>query len=139
MTLREARAFIAQHHRTHKAPVGGLFAIGLAQGDQIVGVIIIGPPVARHLDDGFTAEITRCCTVENTRNANSMLYAAARRASLALGYRKVITYTLKSESGESLRGAGYRVVAEVRGRSWNCASRPRVDQHPLQNKLRWEG
>jgi len=75
---------------------------------------------------------------DGTRNACSMLYGAAWRAAKALGYRKLITYTLASEPGTSLRAAGWSVVGEVRGRSWSCASRPRVDKHPLQDKLRWE-
>jgi hypothetical protein len=137
MTLGEARAFVDARHRHHQAPVGGLFAIGAMRASEIVGVAIIGRPVARELADDFTAEVTRLCT-DGTRNACSLLYGAAWRACRAMGYRKLVTYTLASEPGESLRGAGWRVVAEVRGRSWSCSSRPRVDKHPLQAKLRWE-
>jgi hypothetical protein len=67
-----------------------------------------------------------------------MLYAAAWRAAKAMGYRKLVTYTLASEPGSSLRGAGFRCVAEVRGRPWSCKSRPRDDNHPTKDKLRWE-
>lgn len=101
------------------------------------GVAIVGRPVARGADDGWTAEVTRCCT-DGARNACSMLYAAAWRAVRALGYRKLITYTLAAEGGGSLRAAGFRVVGEVAGRSWSCPSRPRVDTVPHQDKLRWE-
>lgn len=72
------------------------------------------------------------------RNACSMLYGAAWRASRALGYRRCTTYTLLSESGASLRAAGWKQVAVVRGRSWSCPSRPRTDGHPLEDKIRWE-
>lgn len=137
MTLGEACAFVTAKHRHHPAPVGGLFAIGAMLGEQIVGVAIVGRPVARRLDGDYTAEVTRLAS-DGTRNACSLLYGAAWRACRAMGYRKLVTYTLASEPGESLRGAGWRVVAEVRGRSWSCASRPRVDKHPLQAKLRWE-
>jgi hypothetical protein len=89
------------------------------------------------MDDGFTAEVTRCCT-DGTRNACSMLYRAAWRAARAMGYRKLITYTLAEEGGASLRASGWRIVGEVTGRSWSCPSRPRVDKHPTQGKLRWE-
>jgi hypothetical protein len=109
----------------------------VTDGERVCGVAIVGRPVARGLDDGLTLEITRVCT-DGTPNAASALYGAARRATFALGYRKLVTYTLASESGISLRASGYRVVGEVQGRSWNCASRPRVDKHPLDNKLRWE-
>lgn len=137
LTLREARAFVDRHHRHHRAPQGGLFAIGAMQGDDIVGCVIVGKPVARLLaTDPFAAEVTRLCCV--SRNASSMLYAAAWRACRAMGYRKLVTYTLATESGASMRAVGWRMVAEVRGGTWSRQSRPRVDTHPLQEKLRWE-
>jgi hypothetical protein len=135
--LAEANAFVAQHHRHHQPVVGHRFSIAVAEEARVCGVAIVGRPVARHLDDGWTLEVTRCCT-DGTRNAASSLYGAARRATFALGYRTLVTYTLASESGASLRASGYRIVGEVKGRSWSCASRPRVDKHPLDNKLRWE-
>jgi len=137
VTLRDAHAFIERLHRHHKPSRGGKFAIGVARGSELVGVAVVGRPVARGLDDGFTAEVTRVAT-DGSRNACSMLYGAAWRAAKAMGYRKCITYTLASEPGTSLRAAGWRIVGEVKGRSWDTATRPRVDAHPLQNKLRWE-
>lgn len=137
MSLSDAAEFCSQHHRHHKPPVGGLFAVGVAAGELVRGVAIVGRPVARGNQDGWTAEVTRVAT-DGARNACSMLYAACWRAARALGYRKLITYTLASESGASLRAAGWRTVGEVRGRTWSCPSRPRVDRHPLQDKLRWE-
>jgi hypothetical protein len=89
------------------------------------------------LDDGFTLEVNRSCT-DGTPNANSMLYGACMRAAFALGYKKVITYTLKSESGASLTAANWKCIGEAGGGSWNRQSRPRVDKQPLQKKLRWE-
>lgn len=138
MTLAEAQAFVRFHHRHHGAPQGGLFAVGLGRGDGVVGVAVVGRPVARGLADGWTAEVTRCCVLEGVPNGCSMLYGAAWRAARALGYRKLVTYTLESEAGASLRAAGWRVVGEVTARSWSCPSRPRVDKTPLQGKLRWE-
>lgn len=137
MTLREARAFVAEHHRHHRAPQGGLFAIGGAVGEYVCAVVIVGKPVARMLADGWTAEVTRLCSV-GTENACSMLYAAAWRAAKAIGYRRLVTYTLAEEGGASLRGAGWRLVGEAGGGSWSRTSRPRVDTHPMQRKLRWE-
>jgi hypothetical protein len=116
---------------------GGLFAVACSIGAVVVGVAVIGRPVARMLQDGWTAEVTRLAT-DGSRNACSMLYRAAWRACRALGYRRLVTYILASESGVSLRAAGFREVASVRGRSWSCASRPRVDRHPTQQKIRWE-
>jgi hypothetical protein len=137
MPLDEANAFVEQHHRHHRPVVGAKFCIGVADEAGVRGVAIIGRPVARHLDDGWTLEVTRVAT-DGAKNACSMLYGAAWRAAKALGYRKLITYTLAEEPGATLRAAGWRMVGEVRGRSWSCPSRPRVDKHPLQGKLRWE-
>src|SRR6185437_1547211 len=100
-------------------------------------VVIVGRPVARASDDGFTAEVTRCCT-DGSRNACSMLYRAAWRAARAMGYRKLITYTLAEEGGASLMGAGFKCVGEAGGGTWNREGRPRVDMHPTQTKIRWE-
>lgn len=136
-TLKEAQLFVERHHRHHGRVAGHICSLAVAKAGEIVGVAIVGRPVARGNQDGWTAEVTRCCT-DGTRNACSKLYAAAWRTVRALGYRKLITYTLASEGGSSLRAAGWRVVAEVKGRSWDTPSRPRVDKHPLQDKLRWE-
>lgn len=88
-------------------------------------------------DNGWTLEVNRTCT-DGTKNANSMLYGACRRAAFALGYRKLLTYTLPSESGGSLRAAGWKCLGEAGGGKWSRESRPRVDTHPTQAKLRWE-
>lgn len=136
-TLRDACSFVEQHHRHHPAPRGGLFAVAVANDNAVVGVAIIGRPSARLLQDGWTAEVTRLCT-DGTRNACSMLYGAAWRAARALGYRRLVTYTLPDEGGASLRASGWRCVGEAGGGSWSRRSRPRVDRHPTQAKLRWE-
>ncbi|WP_371721843.1 XF1762 family protein [Neglectibacter sp. X4] len=57
MTLKEANAFVEQKHRHHGPVVGHKFSIGLSNGEEIVGVAIVGRPVARHLDDGWTLEV----------------------------------------------------------------------------------
>lgn len=138
VTLAEARAFVAEHHRHHPAPLGGKFAIGITDGETVLGVVIVGRPVARALDDGWTAEVTRCCVIDGVPGGCSKLYAAAWRAARAMGYRRLGTYTLASEPGTSLVAAGWSPVGEVRGRSWSRPSRPRVDRHPTQAKIRWE-
>ena len=137
ITLSDAMVFVTRYHRHHPAPQGGLFAVACALGNDIVGVVIVGRPVARNLQDTWTCEVTRLAT-DGTRNACSMLYRAAWRAARAIGYRRLITYTLSSETGASLRGAGFKLIGEAGGGSWSCMSRPRIDRHPLQKKLRWE-
>lgn len=137
ITLAEANAFVEKFHRHHRPVPGSKFCVGASDGENICGVIIVGRPVARHLDDGWTLEVNRSCT-DGTKNVNSMLYGAARRAAWALGYRKLVTYTLASESGSSLRAAGWKCIGERGGGKWSRESRPRVDLHPLQTKLLWE-
>lgn len=137
ITLREARAFVGRVHRHHKAPAGGLFAIAAVDGDSVRAVAIVGRPIARMLDDGWTAEVIRLAS-DGARNACSMLYSACWRAARAMGYRKLVTYTLAEEGGASLRAAGWRCIGEAGGGSWSRKDRPRVDLHPMQGKLRWE-
>lgn len=137
MTLREARVYVTEHHRHHKAPQGGLYAIGASDGEQVVGVVIVGRPVARLADNGWTVEVTRLAS-DGSKNVCSMLYRAAWRAARAMGYRKLITYTLQTEPGTSLRAAGFQIVGEVTKRSWDTPSRPRVDQDERQPRFRWE-
>ena len=62
ISLAEANAFVEEHHRHHKPVVGHKFSIGCTDGEKIVGVAIVGRPVARYLDDGWTLEVNRCCT-----------------------------------------------------------------------------
>lgn len=140
-TFAEAAQFVRCHHRHHHPPVSWRFGCAVNDGGEVVGVIIVGRPVARHLDDGYTAEVTRCCVLEEApRNVCSMLYAAAWRAARALGYHRLITYTRADEPGTSLRAAGWRVLHETAARSWCRSSpgRPRVDKsEPFQRKL-WQ-
>lgn len=126
--------------------------MGLELHGELVGVAMAGWPRARALADGRTLEVARTCTLE-VRNANSMLYGAICRAAAALGYARVVTYTLESESGASLRAAGFAEVARsdddrarVRTeRTWGDGARPRYSHTlwgervtPAGRKVRWE-
>ena len=139
IALDEANAFVSKHHRHHRPVVGHKFALAVSDvdADVVHGVAIVGRPVARLLDNGWTLEVNRLCT-DGTRNACSMLYGSAWRAARALGYRRLITYTLPEEGGASLRGSGWRLVGQAGGGSWQRKTRPRADAHPLQEKLLWE-
>lgn len=138
ITFKEASEFIRLHHRHHLPPQGHKFSIAVNNGEKVVGVVTVGRPVARHLDDGWTLEVTRCCT-DGTKNAASMLYGAAARAAKALGYKRLITYTLKREPGTSLKAAGWIALYDTRKeKSWDTPSRPRVDKHPTGQKTLWE-
>ena len=111
VTFRQAGAFVAQYHRHHKPPVGCKFCLGVAYDGVLVGVAMVGRPVARAYDDGLTLEVNRTCT-DGTPNANSCLYAAAWKVASGMGYRRLVTYTQEGETGSSLRGAGWRVIGE---------------------------
>jgi hypothetical protein len=110
VTLEEANAFVFRLHRhkPEKLP-GHSFSVGVACGEGVLrGVAIVGNPSAAALQDGVLAEIRRVCT-DGTRNACSMLYGTSRKAARAMGRRPVITYTLASENGASLRAAGFHI------------------------------
>lgn len=137
ITLKEANAFVERYHRHHKPVVGHKFSIAASDGEKIVGVAIVGRPVSRYLDNGLTLEVNRLCT-DGTRNACSFLYSAAWRAARNLGYKKLITYILVSETGSSLKAAGWKCVGECGGKRWNGRSAPKVDLYLAQMKLRFE-
>lgn len=142
ITFKEAKTFVNEHHRHNVSPQGHKFSIGLSDEGNLIGVVMVGRPIARRNDDGLTAEVTRCCVLEGNKNANSMLYGAAWRTAKGMGYRRIITYTLVTESGTSLKAAGWEKVGFVKGREegWNVPSRPRVkaERYPTEDKYKWE-
>lgn len=139
ISIREAKRYVAHHHRHHRPPQGALFALGAEHDGELVGVAIVGRPTAEGLQDGWTAEVTRCCT-DGTDNACSFLYGRARRALAALGYTKVITYTRQDESGASLRAAGFTQEALLPARSHakSNVTRLRFDRSEPAPRVRWE-
>jgi hypothetical protein len=133
----EACEFIRKYHSHHLPPQGWKFGIAVNDGKKVVGVITVGRPVARMLDDGVTLEVTRCCT-DKTPHVASKLYGAARRAVFALGYKRLITYTLAEEAGTSLKAAGWKEIGAAGGGSWSRDNRLRIDTHPTEQKTLWE-
>lgn len=138
VTLKEAKEFVREHHRHNKPPLSWRFGVGLESAGELIGVAMAGRPVARMLDVPGALEVTRVCTL-GERNANSMLYGAIARAARALGYCTLYTYTLVSESGASLKAAGWEVDACLEARSgWDTPSRPRSEElWPSEGKYRW--
>ncbi len=125
ITLKQANDFVLRLHRHHGKAQGCKFCIGVIDHDGgLRGVAITGRPVSRYLDNGVTAEITRLCT-DGYPNACSFLYAACYRIAKEMGYRKIITYILDTESGASLKGAGWTEQGLCGGGNWNVKSRPR--------------
>lgn len=161
-------------HAHHKKPQGGLFACGIESNGELVAVAIAGRPNARHSDktskpgkprkEGVRelcitrVAVERTDDSENTPrgvpNACSMVYAAMRKAGAALGYGLITTYTLPSESGASLRAAGFRrCEGERGGGAWSGSApgrgmpgllalmrgeEPGSADYPTEPKVRWE-
>ena len=137
VTLKKANEFVTLFHRHHRAVTGHKFSIGCSQNGQLVGVVIVGRPVSRYLDDGKTVEVNRLCTI-GIKNTCSILYAAAARAAKAMGYSKIITYILKSENGGSLKAAGWKCAGLAGGLEWTGVRKPPVSLYPQEKKLRFE-
>jgi hypothetical protein len=149
ITLRKANAFVVKFHRHHKEVVGAKFAIGLFCECDMQGVAICGRPVGRKLDDGLTIEVTRLCVIEGLQNGCSKLYAACSRISKEMGYKKIISYILMSESGTSLKASGWILESDnVGGKSWNSSGNiirtdetttlfGTVKKYPAELKQRW--
>lgn len=140
ININEANAFVKIHHRHHKPVPGAKFSIAISDEEgKVRGVAIVGRPVARMTDDGWTLEVNRVCT-DGVKNGCSMLYGAAWRATKALGYKRLITYTLPKEGGVSLRASGWTFIGLRGGGNWNVPSRPRIDTDELLRgqKCLWE-
>ena len=141
VTLRQAQAFVNEHHRHNIAPRGHKFSIGLEKDGILIGVCIVGRPIARCSDDGKTAEVLRVCVLEVNPNDNCKLYGAAVRACKAMCYTKIITYTLPEEGGASLRAAGFTAEGTTakRPKGWDTPSRRRetLEKYPDGQKIRW--
>lgn len=136
--LKEAAEYVRKYHRHNIPPVGGKFAIGVGdEKEELHGVAICGRPVARKLDDGKTLEIYRNCT-DGTKNACSKLYGACLKIAKDMGYKKVITYTLKSETGASVKAANFRFVGLAGGKEWTGTRKRDYYISPKELKNRWE-
>jgi hypothetical protein len=127
LTLKAANEFVTQHHRHHSKAQGCKFCIGVTDDTgKLRGVAIVGRPVSRYLDDGLTAEVTRCCT-DGIKNGCSFLYGACGRIAKQMGYVSIITYILAEERGASLKASNWTRRGLCGGGSWNTPGRPRQD------------
>lgn len=136
ISRKEANEYVNALHRHHIAAVGDKYRVAAADNGKIVGVVQVGRPVARALDDGQTVEVIRCCT-DGTHNACSFLYGKAAQIARLLGYKRIITYTLITEPGSSLLASGFKLDGLTDGGSWDCKSRPRTQKAPTCAKKRW--
>lgn len=125
---------------------GHKWSLACYDDDRLCGVAIAGQPIARKLDDGKTIEVRRVCT-DGTYNACSILYGACARVAKEMGYQRIVTYTLESEPGTSLKASGWKCDGSAGGGSWDSPSRPReetqitlfgeIKKYPTEKKVRW--
>ena len=135
--LKAANEFVSRLHRHHAPVHRDKFRVAAIRDDgELCGVVQVGRPVSRNLDDGQTVEVVRLCT-DGTRNACSFLYAKAASAAKALGYHRIITYILVTESGTSLKAAGWYYDGMTSGGSWDRPSRRREQTAPICRKKRY--
>ncbi|MCK5316919.1 MAG: hypothetical protein KAJ55_03345 [Anaerolineales bacterium] len=149
VTLTQAKEFIRRWHRHHKPPTGWRWGHALAsytdpfrRTAQVVGVAMVGRPVARAINHREVVEVNRLCVHPEIDsglvwNVASQLYGAAWKEAKRRGFKKIITYTLESESGVSLKAAGWTPEAKTKGGSWNTPARSRQDKGPTCRKIRW--
>lgn len=137
ITLKEANEYVDKYHRHNKHTVGHKFSVSVVDdGNNLHGVAICGRPISRHWDDGETLEINRVCT-DGYHNACSFLYGVCCRIGKEMGYKRIVTYTLETEDGASLRASGFRYDGEAGGGTWDCPSRKREIAAPTCKKKRW--
>lgn len=135
--LKQANEFVAKHHRHHKPVRFHRFSLSLWDNNKLVGVAIVGKPVARLVDQSTTLEVSRLCT-NGKKNACSMLYSAAARVGKELGYKKIQTYILESEFGSSLKASNWINEGVAGGGQWkHTDGKPRRTDQPTEKKQRW--
>tara|TARA_R100001594_G_scaffold59248_1_gene93196 strand:+ start:1768 stop:2226 length:459 start_codon:yes stop_codon:yes gene_type:complete len=141
LNLKKCNEYITAFHRHNKKVQGCKFTFGCLYKDKLVGVCVVGRPISRFKDDGFTAEVTRICVFDAAPSGvNSFLYARAWRVWKAMGGKKIITYTLQSESGCSLRGANYKIINEVeinKHKGWLNRDNRKLQAASQQPKFCW--
>ena len=136
LELKQANEFVTELHRHHDAVYRDKFRVGASLNGKLVGVVQVGRPVSRMLDDGKTVEVVRLCT-DGTKDVCSFLYSRAARIAKEMGYTKIITYILESESGSSLKASGWKQEAVTSGGNWSRPSRPRNTTAPTVPKKRY--
>lgn len=136
LELKESNAFVTEHHRHHDPVHRDKFRVGCSYNGTLVGVANVGRPVARALADGKTLEVLRLCTT-GEKDVCSFLYSRCARIAKEMGYSKIITYILETESGTSLKASGWHKEADIKGHTWNTPSRPRATTAPTCDKQRW--
>lgn len=136
-SVEKAKEYVESIHRHHTASTSARYCVAVVDDTGLVrGVAMVGRPVARVLDDGWTLEVNRVAT-DGCENACSALYGAARRIAHALGYSRLITYIREDEPGTSMKASGWDFEQKIRARSWDMPGRRRVDKTEIVQRERW--
>ena len=133
LELKQANDFVARLHRHHKPVHRDKFRFGCVDNGNLVGIIQCARPVNRNLDDGKTLEVVRLCT-DGRPNACSFLYSRAARIAKIMGYERVITYTLESENGASLKASGFILDGITNGGGYGVAQADQEIQKRQQTR-----
>ena len=140
ISLAQAQSYIDEHHRHHTSVIRDKYRVGAEINGELVGVAQVGRPVNRHMDDGKTLEVIRLCS-NGTKDVCSFLYAKSARIAKELGYSKIITYILESETGTSLKASGWHLEdSQCGGGTWDRANRKRelldaqLSLYPIKQK-----
>ena len=145
ISQRAAKDFIRKHHRHCSPPAGWRFGAAVRNGPGLQGIVAVamcGRPVSRCLDQKLIVEVNRLCcrtdvAAELTWNACSLLYGWCARTAKSIGAEHIITYTLASEAGTTLRAAGWTIDGYTVGRHWDTPTRRRRNSGHVENKTRW--
>lgn len=133
--LKDANAYIEANHRHHKKVQGHRFSIAaLDEDNHIVGVAVVGRPVARKTCQRSILEVTRLCT-EGGKNVCSFLYSAAARVGKELGYASIQTFILSTEPGLSLLATGWQRGHISKGKHGWQSRKGRTTEQPTCDKV----
>ncbi len=137
LSIMQANYFIHKHHRHHSPVQGHKFSIGVIDDDGLLlGVAVVGRPVARMVDQYTVAEVTRLCT-DGSKNACSFLYSKCARICKEMGYEKIQTYILIDENGASLRASGWFLEEITDGGEWKHTDGKERLNEQTAAKQRW--
>ncbi|ANS03158.1 hypothetical protein [uncultured Mediterranean phage uvDeep-CGR2-AD10-C281] len=142
LSLKEANEFVIKYHRHNKKCQGHKFSLGAEYKGKLVGVVIVGRPVARKLDNKLTLEINRNCVLEDApKGTCSFLYAKAMQVWQSMGGKKIITYTLSTESGSSLKAVNFNKETMVqifkKNTGWTTRANRIWQQVQSIPRIRW--
>jgi len=142
ISFRDACGFVRRHHRHCQPPTAWRWGGALYNGFVLIGVVMVGNPVARAFMHLGVVEVTRLTVRGDTepmlrKDACSTLYAWSSREAERRGFSRIISYVREDEPGTSLLASGWTRDCAVRGRSWHSKRRQRSNNNADVDKVRW--